>query len=409
MPVSVQTETKNIYSREYIEEIRERIRPIVENIIQPNAETIDREGKFPRENLVALAKEGWNSVTLSEKWGGLDLGYVGFAIAAEEIGKVDASTALVYTMHVGAAQGINLYGNDEQKERWLKPIRDGLIGTYSISEKATRGHVWFSLSQAERQGEDFIINAEKSFTTSGGQADFYLLQTRTPDSEDVTNLSFFIVDGKSEGITAKPWKALGVRGNHSGPIRYENVRVPKRDLLGKEGLGTEIISDGIYPVYLLGLGSAWLGVAQGALQAAINHVKNTVNKGFNKRLADFQVLRARLAEVQIQVTALKAWQIDLARKHDELLAKGESLGLLTREIIEFKVQTTELADFAARVAMEVAGGYGYAEGIFERLYRDARAGIPMAPSNHIGRDLVAKVILDLPLEMWGEEKQETSQ
>lgn len=406
--MSVIAEKKNIYSREYVEEIRNRIRPIVENVIKPNAEIIDKEGKFPRENLIALAKEGWNSVTISEKWGGLDLGYLGFAIAAEEIGKVDASTALVYAMHVGAAQGINLYGNDDQKERWLKPIRDGLIGTFSISEKATRGHVWYSLSQAERRAEDFIINAEKSFTTSGGQADFYLLQTRTPDTEDVSDISFFIVDGKSEGITAKPWKALGVRGNHSGPIRYDNVKVPKRDLLGKEGLGKEIISEGINPIYLIGLSSAWLGVAQGALQAGIDHVKNAVNKGFNKRLADYQVLRARLAEVQIQITALKAWQLDLARHHDELLAKGESLEALGREIIEFKVQTTELADFAARVAMEVAGGYGYSEGIFERLYRDARAGIPMAPSNHIGRDQVAKIILDLPLELWGEEKVEVS-
>lgn len=406
--MSIKTETKNIYSREYVEEIRERIRPVIENVIQPNAEVIDKEAKFPRDNLIALAKEGWNSVTISEKWGGLGLGYLGFAIAAEEIGKVDASTALVYAMHVGAAQGIHLYGNDEQKVRWLLPIRNGSIGTFSISEKATRGHVWYSLSQAERREEDYIINAEKSFTTSGGQADFYLLQTRTPNAEDVSDLSFFIVDGKSEGITAKPWKALGVRGNHSGPIRYENVKVPKQDLLGKEGLGKEIISEGINPIYLVGLASAWLGVAQGALNAATNHVKNAVNKGFNKRLADYQVLRARLAEVQIQITALKAWQLDLARHHDELLAKGEPLESLGREIIEFKVQTTELADFAARVAMEVAGGYGYTEGIFERIYRDARAGIPMAPSNHIGRDQVGKIILDLPLELWGEENQVVS-
>ncbi|KOY83861.1 acyl-CoA/acyl-ACP dehydrogenase [Lysinibacillus macroides] len=395
---------KNPYSREYVEEIRQRIRPIIETVIKANAEIIDKEAKFPRENLLSLAKEGWNSVTIDEKWGGLGLGYLGFAIAAEEIGKVDASTALVYAMHVGGAQGIHLYGNDEQKERWLLPIRDGLIGTFSISEKATRGHVWYSLSQAERRAEDYIINAEKSFTTSGGQADFYLLQTRTPDSEDVSDLSFFIVDGKSKGITAQPWKALGVRGNHSGPIRYDDVVVPKRDLLGKEGLGKDIIAEGINPIYLVGLSSAWLGVAQGALDAAVNHVKSAVNKGFNKRLADYQVLRARLAEVQIQITALKAWQLDLARHHDELLAKGESLSLLGREIVEFKVQTTELADFAARVAMEVAGGYGYAEGIFERLYRDARAGIPMAPSNHIGRDQVGKLILDLPLELWGEDK-----
>ncbi|MGG3798666.1 acyl-CoA dehydrogenase family protein [Metabacillus fastidiosus] len=393
---------RNIYSRKYVEEIRERVRPIIQNVIEPNAEIIDKEGKFPRENLLALAKEGWNSVTIPEKWGGLDLGYLGFSIVVEEIGKFDASTALVYAMHVGAAQTIALYGNDDQKERWLLPIRQGFIGTFSSSEKATGGHVWFNLSQAERYGKDYIINAEKSFTTSGGEADFYILQTRTPDTTDPSDNSFFIVDGHDKGITAKPWKALGVRGNHSGPITYRNVKVSHRDLVGHEGLGKEVMDEGVNPIYLLGLASTWLGVAQGALTAAVDHVTKTVNKGFNNSLADHQVIRQKLAEVKIQITALKAWQLDLARHYDELLAEGEPLSLLASEVIEFKVQASELADFAARTAMDVAGGYGYKEGIFERLYRDARAGIPMAPSNNIARDQVGKLLVGLPLELWNE-------
>lgn len=395
---------KNIYSRAYVEEIRERVRPIIQSIIEPNAGIIDKEGRFPRENLLALAKEGWNSVTFSEKWGGLDLGYLGLAVVAEEIGKVDASTALVYAMHVGAAQVIALYGNEDQKNRWLLPVREGSVGTFSISEKATRGHVWFNLSQAERDGKDYIINAEKSFTTSGGQADFYILQTRTPETEDFSDISYFIVDGRDSGITSEPWKALGVRGNHSGPITYRNVKVSQRDLIGYEGLGKDIMDDGVNPIYLLGLASAWLGVAQGALKAAVDYVTKTVNKGFNKSLADHQVIRQKLAEVKIQITGLKAWQLDLARHYDELLAEGKPLSLLAAEVIELKVQTSELADFSARIAMDVAGGYGYKEGVFERLYRDARAGIPMASSNNIARDQVGKILVGLPLELWEEGK-----
>ena len=395
---------KNIYSRAYVEEIREKVKPIIQNVIAPNAALIDKEAKFPRENLLALAKEGWNSVTIPEKWGGLDLGYLGFSIVAEEIGKVDASTALVYAMHVGAAQVIVLYGDVDQKDRWLLPIREGSIGTFSTSEKATRGHVWYSMSQAERDGEDYIINAEKSFTTSGGEADFYILLTRTPDTEEPSDISFFIIDGHDKGITAKPWKALGVRGNHSGPITYRNVKVSHHDLVGHEGLGKDVMDEGINPIYLLGLASAWLGVAQGALQAAVDHVKKTVNKGFDNRLADHQILRHKLAEVKVQITALKAWQLDLARHYDELLAEGKPLSLLAVEVVEFKVQASELADFAARVAMDVAGGYGYTEGIFERLYRDARGGIPMAPSNNIALDQVGKILVGIPLNLWNEEK-----
>lgn len=307
-------------------------------------------------------------------------------------------------MHVGAAQVIALYGNEDQKNRWLLPVREGSVGTFSISEKATRGHVWFNLSQAERDGKDYIINAEKSFTTSGGQADFYILQTRTPETDDYSDISYFIVDGHDKGITSEPWKALGVRGNHSGPITYRNVKVSHRDLVGYEGLGKEIMDDGVNPIYLLGLASAWLGVAQGALKAAVDHVTKTVNEGFNKSLADHQVIRQKLAEVKIQITGLKAWQLDLARHYDELLAEGKPLSLLAAEVIELKVQTSELADFSARIAMDVAGGYGYKEGIFERLYRDARAGIPMAPSNNIARDQVGKILVGLPLELWEEGK-----
>ncbi|WP_379968449.1 acyl-CoA dehydrogenase family protein [Ectobacillus sp. sgz5001026] len=398
------TVEKNPYARAYIESIREQVRPIIEEVIKPNAEIIDREGKFPRENLIALAKEGWNSVTLEEKWGGLDLGYVGFSIVAEEIGKVDASTALVYVMHVGAAQVISLYGNDDQKERWLPPIRQGSIGTFSISEKASGGHIWYSLSQAARDGKDYIINAEKSFTTSGGQADFYIVQTRTPETESPSDISYFIVDGKDKGITAQPWKALGVRGNHSGPIKYENVKVSHRDIVGGENIGQQVLDEGANPIYLVGIASAWIGVAQGALTAATDHVKKTVHKDFHKSLADYQVIRQKLAEVEIAITSAKAWQLDIARQYDELLEAGEPISKLGAEVTKFKVHASEVADFAARIAMDVAGGYGYKEGIFERLYRDARAGIPMAPSNNLAREHVGKLLVGLPLELWEEGK-----
>ncbi|MGG3574516.1 acyl-CoA dehydrogenase family protein [Bacillus gobiensis] len=390
---------KNSYSRIYIEELRERITPIIENVIKPNAEIIDKTGQFPRENLLALAKEGWNSVTLPEEWGGLDLGYVGLSVAAEEIGKADASTGLVYAMHVGAAQAINIFGSDDQKARWLPQIRQGSLGTFSISERATGGHVWYNVSQAEREGNDYILNVEKSFTTSGGQADFYIVSTRTADSVDKKDHSFFIVDGHDEGIEAKPWKALGVRGNHSGPIRFKHVKVSRDDLLPAEILDVLNGTGGI-----LGLNAVWLGVAQGALDAAVTYVKKTVHRDFNKSLAEYQVIRQKLAEVKIRITGLRAWQFDLARHLDELRALNKPLIPFASEIQEHKVQATELADFAARVAMDVAGGFGYTEGVFERIYRDARGGIPMAPSNNLAREQIGKELVGLPLELWEKEK-----
>ncbi|HVK74732.1 MAG TPA: acyl-CoA dehydrogenase family protein [Kofleriaceae bacterium] len=382
------------------EALRTSIRALVDEVIRPNAERTDRDGVFPRANLDALARAGWNGVLLPTELGGLGLDHVAFAIAAEEIGRACASTALVYVMHVGAAQTILLYGNDDQRRRWLAPARDGLLGTYSTSEKASGGHWWFNFSEARRDGGDYLIDAEKSFTTSSGQADYYVLQTRTPGAAGPTDISFFIVDGKAAGIQPGPWEALGVRGNHSGPIRYQGVRVAARDRLGAEGQGKDIIYHGVSPVYLIGLGAAWHGVARGALEEVTAYATRTVHRDFDRRLADYQVLRAQLGEAKVLVESLRAWQDRLAAQLDALWAAGRPQGELLLPLTEFKVHAAEVANQVARRALDVSGGYGYKRGPLERIYRDARAAIGMGPSNNIAREWIGKTLVGLPLELF---------
>ena len=379
---------------------RQKIRHLVDEVIRPNAERIDRDGAFPRENLLALARAGWNGVLIPESLGGLGLTHRHFAIAAEEIGRACASTALIYVMHVGAVQTILLHGNDDQKQRWLGPVRDGLIGTYSTSEKASGGHWWFNFSEAARDGADYLITADKSFTTSAGQADFYLLQTRSPQSRGPTDISFFIVDGKRPGITARPWEALGVHGNHSGPISYDKVKVAARDRLGPEGGGKDIIYHGVSPVYLIGLGAAWHGVGRGALAAATEYVTATIHRDFNRRLADYQVLRQQLGEAKVLLESLPPWQEALAGTLDELQAAGKPQGELLLPLTEFKVHAAEVANRVARATLDVSGGYGYKRGPLERAFRDARAAIGMGPSNNIAREWIGKALVGLPLELF---------
>lgn len=382
------------------EALRNQIRALVDEAIRPRAAEIDRTGAFPRENLQALARAGWNGVLLPRELGGLGLDHVAFAIAAEEIGSACASSALVYVMHTGAVQTIALFGNDDQKRRWLKPARDGLIGTYSTSEKASGGHWWFNFSQARRDGDDYLINAEKSFTTSSGQADYYVLQTRSPDAKGPTDITFFIVDGKKPGIQAGPWEALGVHGNHSGPIKYENVAVPRRDRLGAEGQGKDIIYHGVSPVYLIGLGAAWHGVARGALAEVTAYASRTIHRDFERRLADYQVLRQQLGEAKVLVSSLRAWQRALAEELDALQAAGRPQGELLLPLTEFKVHAAEVANKVTKLALDVSGGYGYKRGPLERAFRDARAAIGMGPSNNIAREWIGKTLVGLPLELF---------
>ena len=382
------------------ESIRQELRTLVEEVVRPRADRVDREGIFPRENLNALGEAGWNGVLLPKELGGLGRDHVAFALAAEELGGACASTALVYVMHVGAAQTIALYGNGDQKERWLRPARQGIIGTYSTSEKASGGHWWFNFSQAQRAGDDYLLNAEKSFTTSSGQADYYVLQTRSPGAQGPTDITFFIVDGKLPGISAGPWEALGVHGNHSGPIRYQDVRVPARDRLGSEGQGKDIIYHGVSPVYLIGLGAAWHGVARGALTAVTAYAQATVHRDFERRLADYQVLRQQLGEAKILVESLRPWQESLARQLDALQARGVPQGELLIPLTEFKVHAAEVANRVTRLALDVSGGYGYKRGPLERAFRDARAAIGMGPSNNIAREWIGKTLVGLPLELF---------
>ncbi|WP_225131106.1 MULTISPECIES: acyl-CoA dehydrogenase family protein [unclassified Bradyrhizobium] len=171
-------------ARKFDSDIYSRLDAAIDATVKVNADRNDLESRFPRENLRALAEAGWTGVLNESRFGGLALGHVDFAEAAYRIGQADASTGLVYVMHVGAAQTISLFGNDDQKERWLKANNGALLGTYSTSERATGGHWWYNLSEASREGDNYLLNAEKSFTTSSGQADFSFATalTGTPSS-----------------------------------------------------------------------------------------------------------------------------------------------------------------------------------------------------------------------------------
>ncbi|MHC2253771.1 acyl-CoA dehydrogenase family protein [Bradyrhizobium embrapense] len=389
-------------ARKIDDDVYARLDAAIDATVKVNADRNDRESRFPRENLRALTEAGWTGVLNEPQFGGLGLGHLDFAEAAYRIGQADASTGLIYVMHVGAAQTINLFGNTDQKGRWLKANNGSLLGTYSTSERATGGHWWYNLSEASRDGDDYRVNAEKSFTTSSGQADYYVVQTRTPGAKDQADIIFFIVDGKAEGIESRPWDALGVRANHSGAIRYSNVHVPQRDRLGAEGQGKEIIYDGVSPVYLIGLGAVWEGVARGALNAAIAHTTSFVHKDRNKSLSDYQAIRQELGAAKVLVETLRPWRNELAARLDALWRAGKPQSEILIPLTEFKVHAAEVANKVAATALTVTGGYGYHRGPIERAYRDARAAIAMGPSNVIARDWIGKAVVGLPLELFYE-------
>ncbi|WP_102346201.1 acyl-CoA dehydrogenase family protein [Bacillus sp. Marseille-P3661] len=385
-----------------IEIIQEQIQQLVDQIIRPNADKLDRHHEFPKENLAALAAAGFNNILLPKSLGGPGVRdvYTAFSTIVEEIGRGCPSTALVYTMHVEATRIIFNHGNEDQWNRWLKPGRTGRIGTTSTSESATGGHYWYNFSEAERSGDGYLLNAEKSFTTSSGHADFYVVQTKSPNAQKPEDLSYFIINGHQEGIEPGEWDALGVKGNHSSPLKFNNVFVHEKDRIGEEGEGKYIVQNGTG--YLIGLGSAWAGTAKGILDEVVAYATRKFHQDVNKSLTDYQVIRAQLAQAKIAVDSLQAWRRELASQLDQKQFENHQIVSeeLSNQLLEFKVHASEVANLVAQIAMDVAGGYAYKKGTLERLYRDARAGIVMGPSNNLAREIIGKRLVGIPLNQW---------
>lgn len=377
---------------------------IGKEVLEPNRDLTDRERKFPKENLLALSKYGINGITVAEEFGGLGLGYHDFAEVVGVLSKYCASTAMVYVMHMGAVEAVNAIGNQEQKKEFLLPIREeGRIGGLAFSEPGTGGHFWYSLSQAVRDGEDYIIDVDKSFVTSAGHADWYIVYTRTPEVERTDDLSYFMIYDQQEGVYTKGnWEALGLNGNSSGPMGFHDVRVPRSHLLGEEGTGSYWNDNVIDPVFLLGSSACWTGVARGALERSIQHVKNTIHKDFNRSLGDYQLIRHYLAQMQIAVAASEAMVEKLSGKIDDYRREERELESLLFDLWQTKVFASKTVIDVTNLAIQVTGGRGYKRGPIEQAYRDGRAGSIMGPTNEMCMEWVGKTLLDMPIKYWEE-------
>jgi alkylation response protein AidB-like acyl-CoA dehydrogenase len=370
-------------------------------VLEPQAAERDQLHAYPRAPMLALAREGIASLTLPGNLGGLGLGMMEYVLAAETLAQFDPSTAMVLVMHLSAVQTVNLAGNDEQKKRLLPPVREqGRIASLAFSEPGTGGHFWYCLSQARRDGENYVFSKDSSFVTSAGQADWYLVETRTPDSDDPSNMVYFIVFNDQEGVSSGEFKALGMNGNASGPMRWVNVKVASENRLAQEGDVAYWNDHAIDPLFLIGSSAVWLGIAQGALAAAVQHAKTRVHRDFNKAIADYQLIRHYLARARIHTDSVRAMVYGLARTMDAYAVQGKGHGELLMDLWETKTHAADICIEVTNTALQVAGGFGYKRGKIERLLRDGRAGAVMGPTNEMCQEWIGRTLVGMDLEFW---------
>lgn len=363
---------------------------IAQEVLAANAEAIDREGRFPRENIDALGRAGLLGLAIDESHGGPGCDIVTTTMVSAELARGCPSTALCYHMHIAASLLISEVAEGDQIARWVEPILRGEhLCTYAISEPGSGSRWWHMDSIATATKDGYVIDAFKSFATSAGQADSYVVPVRKDAQSDPDDLSLFIIERDDPNVeTVGCWDSMGMRGNSSLPVKFDGCVIPEVNRLGEPGLGFPLLMGYGLPVFQIGLAGVYTGLAQSALDHAISHVSKRVHADTGESLAKVESIQRHIAEIRLATD--QAWvfvwhaasHFEALRKNaDDLLdeiAKDEFLVLIG----EVKLVACRAARKACDLAVQVCGGMGYKRGMpVERLYRDARAGSIMGPND----------------------------
>lgn len=345
---------------------QEMFRRFAENEVKPLAEEMDETEIFDLELLKKMHRYGLMGIPYAKKYGGVGGDYLGYALAMEEIAKVDGSTSITISVHTSlACSCLNDFGTEEQKETWLRPLIDGSkTGCYGLTEPNAGTDAAGQQTKAVLDGDHYIINGTKIFTTNSGFADTFVMFAMTDKSVGTKGISCFVVDRNTPGLTVGPnIHRMGIRAASNCEVSYENVRIPVSQRIGKEGEGFKIAMKAL-DGGRIGIAAQATGIAQGALNEAIKYVKE--RKQFGKRISSFQNTQFKIAEMQTLIDAARmmTWRAAVAKDNKE------NFGPMAAQA---KLFASQIANDVCRDAVQLMGGYGYCrEYPVERALRDAK-------------------------------------
>jgi alkylation response protein AidB-like acyl-CoA dehydrogenase len=366
--------------------VRSTARDYAQKTLAPIAAQLDREARFPREQLAELAELGLMGVNVPEQYGGAAAGAVAYALAMMEIAQGCASTAVTMAVNNLVAETIVRFGTEEQKKRYVPEITSGrfVAASFGLSEPHAGSDAGALRTTARRDGAEFVINGSKQWITSGDRAGVIIVWARTGEP-GTRGISAFLVEGGSNGLhVGRHEDKMGLRASSTVSLAFEDVRVPESAMLGPLGRG--------FPVALTALDSGRVGIAcqaigigTAALDAATRYAKE--RRAFGQPIADNQAIRFMLADSATELDAARLLALRAA-------AQKEAGKPFTREGSMAKVFATEKANKACDVAVQVHGGYGYIDEFpVERHYRDARVTTIYEGSSEIQRIVIARHLL----------------
>ncbi len=365
------------------------VRKVASERIAPLAVQVDRDRLFPTAGLEALAAAGGLGVVVPEKHGGSGGGLLALAESCEAVGEACASTGMVFLMHAITAATIS-GGGGKRAGDYLEGLASGrILGTLAFSERGTGAHFYAPELQAVQSNGGLKISGRKSFVTSGGHADVYLVLVQSGGGE---GLDCFAVERTADGILFDgQWEGLGMAGNSSIAMELDEVAVDADAQIGEPGNGADLVFSVVAPFFLVGLASVNVGIAANALKAASEHAASRRYPD-GSLLAEVQSIQQQLADMDIAVRRARLLVYEAARLGDT----GDEGALVP--IMEAKVCATDTAAEVTQRALEVCGGQGYTPALpIERGLRDARAGAVMAPTNSVLRSWIGKALTGLPV------------
>jgi isovaleryl-CoA dehydrogenase len=355
--------------------------------IAADARSVDRDRAFPEAGLRALAAAGGFGLVVPESAGGAGGSLSALVDACEAAGAACASTGMVFLMHSVTAATVAAGGGARAAGYLCSLAKGEALGTLAFSERGTGAHFYAPELRASRANGTVHISGRKTFVTSGGHADIYLLLVQGEGE----GLDCYAVERENGGLSFDgSWSGLGMAGNESIAMELD-VDVPEEARIGAAGQGQELVFDVVAPFFLLGLAAVNAGIARAASEAAIEHARDRRYPD-GSSLAEIQFIQHELAGMDLRVRSARLIVTEAAR----LGEAADPTALVA--IMEAKIAATEAAVDVTQRALEVCGGQGYTPALpIERHLRDARAGTVMAPTNAVLKSWVGKALAGLPV------------
>jgi alkylation response protein AidB-like acyl-CoA dehydrogenase len=369
------------------DELRAAIRALAEKEIAPYAKEVDEQARFPEEALVALNSSGFNAVHVPEEYGGQGADSVAACIVIEEVARVCASSSLIPAVNKLGTMGLILSGSDELKAQVLPSLASGeAMASYALSEREAGSDAAAMRTRAKADGDAWILNGSKCWITNGGRSSWYTVMAVTDPDLDANGISAFMVHVDDEGFTIGPKEhKLGIKGSPTTELYFENCRIPGDRIIGEPGTGFKTALrtlDHTRPT----IGAQAVGIAQGALDAAIEYTKD--RKQFGKNISTFQGVQFMLADMAMKLEAARLMVYSAAARAE----RGETeLGFISAAS---KCFASDVAMEVTTDAVQLFGGAGYTTDFpVERMMRDAKITQIYEGTNQIQRVVMSRHLL----------------